>query len=228
MLRYFAVAISLLLTAALAADDASLDIVERAFKALDSDYREAWAFTETTKSEDGVRVARYDPRAVFGERWTLVSVDDRVPTDSERRKFREDRRAKDEDDGGARRGMTGVRADTLKLVQETEDFWLFTFVAADDDDDDFMQYLDGELRIAKRGHYVEHMRLENRGTIRPAFGVKISRFATDLRFAPVVDGGPIVPHSVDVEVRGRAYLAVGFDEVEAIRYDDFEYVGTVR
>jgi hypothetical protein len=65
----------------------------------------------------------------------------------------------------------------------------------------------------------------NEKPIKPAFSVKISRFVTRLTFGPAVDGGPIVPKTVDVQVKGRAALLIRFDESESTHYSDYEYVG---
>jgi hypothetical protein len=80
--------------------------------------------------------------------------------------------------------------------------------------------------ITVDGHYVQYIDLRNEGAIRPVFGVKIKRFLTHLTFGPAGSDGPIVPLSIDVELKGRAMLFVKIDESESVRYTDYEYVGT--
>ena len=47
-----------------------------------------------------------------------------------------------------------------------------------------------------------------------------------LVLASTANGGPIVPRSVKVQLRGRALLFIGIDETEIIEYSDFEYAPT--
>jgi hypothetical protein len=55
--------------------------------------------------------------------------------------------------------------------------------------------------------------------------VKIKEFVTRLMFGPAADGGPIVPLSVDVRIKARAFIAIGIDETMSISFSDYEYVG---
>jgi len=204
-------------------------IVERAFEALDNGFQESWAYTETSTKEDVVQVANYDPRLPENERWMLMTVDDRPPTDEETESFLEEKlqrmadRSDNDDDEHV--GAT-IQPDTLSLVEETDDYWLFAFVPADDDEEEeFMQHVDGTLKVVKDGHYVEYLSLKNEAPIKPAFGVKINTFNTHLTFGPAAENGPIVPKSVDVHVQGRAFFAVKFDETEMVRFGNFEFVG---
>ena len=123
---------------------------------------------------------------------------------------------------------TIVRPGTLELVEESDDAWHFAFEPADDEDEEsreFMRHVEGRLVVRKSGHYVETISLRNEKPIRPMPGVKISTFETLIEFGPAVPGGPIVPRSIDVRVRGRAFLAIGFDETESIRFSAWEYAG---
>jgi hypothetical protein len=59
-------------------------------------------------------------------------------------------------------------------------------------------------------------------------GVKIKTLSTILTFGPAIPGGPIVPKTMDVRARGCAFLTIGFDETEAVRFSAWEYVGAAR
>ena len=98
----------------------------------------------------------------------------------------------------------------------------------DDDDSDakFMREVMGQLKIIKNGHYVATINMHNEKPIKPAIGVKISKFNMTMAFGPAATDGPIVPIAVDVQVKGRAMLVIKFDEVESKRFSEFEYAGT--
>ena len=225
--------LSLLALASTSAAEDYAAIVTDAFANMDSSYRDRWAYSETT-TEDGVtHVGRYDPRRRVGDRWTLTSVDGRKPTREEIDDFLADK----EDDQGDERD-TGdndddasdiVDIDSLELLNETDRYWLFGFTPNFGDDDvdarKFMGRVEGRLRVARDGRYVASLEISNEKPIRPAFSVKISRFFTRLTFGPAATGGPIVPRSMDVQVKGRAAVVIRFEEAESVRYSDYEFAG---
>ncbi len=203
------------------------DIVQRAFTAIDNDFKDSWAYTEESMRDDSVFLASYDPRRPENRQWELVSVDDRDPSSEELESFlaRKLDQSSDETDEDHRLEKT-IQPDTLTLLEETSEHWLFSFVPAEDDDgDEFMQHVDGILKVVKDGHYVEYFDLRNKAPFKPAIGVKVKAFTSRLTFGPATAEGPIVPKSIDVSVQGRAYLAVKFDETEKIRFLNYEYVG---
>jgi hypothetical protein len=224
--------ICLVLTAPANADTSAdyEDIVRLAFESIDHRFKESWAFTETSTEEEIVRTGRYDPRLIRGERWSLISVDSRQPTVEETEEFLNDKkddqhRGDEADEDGQREQKAGVDVnfESLDLVEETSDHWLFSFVPHEDDEEEFMKHVNGHIKVIKRGHYVAYLDLRNDKPIKPATGVKIKKFRTRLAFGPATDGGPIVPLAVDVEVQGRAMLVIKFDEKESVRFSDFEY-----
>lgn len=216
---------------AVSADDYS-SVVAEAFANIDSGYRDHWAYSETATEEGVTVVGRYDPRRPVGSRWALVSVDGRQPTPEELEDYLEDKdddqgNERDDDDNDAR---DFVNVDSLQLLEETNQYWLFDFTPnLDDEDDDTREFMDqvtGTLKVVKDGLYVESLELRNERPIKPAFSVKISRFFTRLTFGPAAAGGPIVPKTMDVQVKGRAAVLIRFDEAESIHYSDYEYAGS--
>lgn len=213
-----------------AADDYS-EIVALAFATIDNDFDREWAFTETSTEEESTYVGRFDPRRE--DPWELLSIDGRDPTPEEAHQWREQKGRHDredeqeEEDEGLE--VEFVTPDTITLIEETDDYWLFGFdpnVNVDDErGEKFMRHVEGRLTVIKDGHFVESIDLRNTRPIKPAFSVRINTFITTLTFGPAAEGGPIVPKSIDVHVQGRAMLAVRFDETEAIRYSDYEYAG---
>ena len=229
--------IGLLLPAFAIANDYE-DIVQRAFESIDRNFDESWAFTETSTKDDVVWISRYDPSLPQGDRWTLVSVGGVEPKDDEIEDFLEDKEENrpsgrgsdnDDEDEDEREHSAIVNFGSLELVEETDDHWIFDFKPNGDDEDEsnenFMQNVDGRLKIIKGGHYVASINLHNEKTIKPAIGVKISKFNMTMAFGPAATDGPIVPIAVEVEVKGRAMLVIKIDEVESKRFSEFEYAG---
>ena len=188
-------------------------------------YWDDWAYTETSLREEEIWVGRYDPRLDDEERWTLLSVDGREPTGQQSREYHREqnhsRHGADEDSNG----ITGiVEADTMELVEETDDYWLFTFLPTEEEEA-FLQNVAAHIKIMKDGRYVESVDVRNDEDIKPGFGTTINEFVTHLTFGPAVPEGPIVPYTVNVRVKGRVLLFIGFNETEVVRRTDFQYAG---
>ena len=196
-------------------------IFEKAVDAVDFEFDRSWAYTETQVTSEHVWVGRYDPRRSSSERWQLITVDGRQPTGEELEEYQRDK-AHDHSRDGDDRVNTLVEPDSMRFIEETADYWLFAF---DPDEEEIMGSVDATMRINKASGHLEYIDIRNHETIRPAFGVKISKLITRLTFGPALDGGPVVPISTRVDIKGRAYLVVSFDEQEVIRNSDFEYAG---
>jgi hypothetical protein len=226
---------AVLLAAALAAsaegtDDGYEALFEEALQSIEWNARERWAFTETASGSDGEFVGRYDPRLPEADRWTLMSIDGRAPTEKESREYAERKRSEPRDDKqDDDREIDGmVDPGSLELVEETADYWLLRFVPTDDDDEDemgreVMERMDGTVKIIKDGRYLEYLDIRNTEEIRPKVGIKMKKFLTRITFGPAVDGGPIVMKSMDVTIKLNAFLVVRVDESESVRFSDFEF-----
>jgi hypothetical protein len=224
-----ALILCLLLAAPVGADD-HVTIVKDAFDSLSRDFHEEWAFTHTAAEDDVETIGRYDPSLVESERWKLVSVDGREPTIDESADYsREMADEFNDDDEESDDGI--IDYESLVLIGDTPDFRVYRFSPNFGDEGDdvgakFLRHVEGTLTIVRDGNYVQSIELRNERTIRPFFSVKIKEFLTYLQFGPADGDGPIVPLSVEVEVKGRAALLVKIDERESVRFTDYEWTGT--
>ena len=212
-------------------------LFESAINAITWDIHDDWAFTATSSGKEGDRVGRYDPRLPEDKRWTLVSIDDRAPTDEEATEYADSRGDHhfggnhddngNDDDNGA---IDMVEPGTLKLVEETDDHWLLSFVPTDDDDEDdvghkVLENMHGTVKIIKDGEYLAYVDIRNEGPIRPKFGVKMSKFLMRLAFGPTSDDGPVVMKSMDFAIKLSAFVLIRVNEAESMAFSDFEYAG---
>ena len=204
-------------------------ILQEAAQSMDDDYRQEWAYTETSIESDTQTTGRYDPRQPVGEQWQLLSFNGRKPTADEIAEYAED---KEHDNGSSSPDDRDhdfddvAQADSLELIEETDEYWLYSFTPVEDDDEEeFMKFVDATMKIVKDGPYIEYIDLHSNKPFKPQFGVKVKEFVTRLIFGPAAVGGPIVPLSVDVRIKARAFLAIGIDESMSISFSDYEYVG---
>lgn len=197
-------------------------LAEEAVAALSQDFHEQWAYTETRLEDGTVWKGRYDPRKPKKQRWTLLSVDGHEPTPDETEDYLDEQDSPSASAGNNVRAM--IEPDSLSLRGETDEYWLFEFVPTEDNEA-FLRNVDSTLKIDKSGRHLSEIQLRSRQPFNSGFGVKLQNFFTRLTFAPVADGGPVVPRTIDVKVKGRAMLVVSFDEMTAVVYDDFEFTG---
>ncbi len=226
---------------AAATDGDYSELFESAVEGVTWDFEETWAYTETASGSDGDYAARYDPRLPEDRRWTLLSVDGRKPTAEETAEFLQGKAGglldedleedHDEDDGNDADSM--VDPGTLELIEETDDYWLFSFVPTDLDSDDedveigrkMLESMSGTVKIAKDGEQLVFIDIHNTKPLRPKTGVKMKEFLTRLEFGPAIADGPIVMKSMDVVVKLSAFLVIRVNERESVRFSDFEYAG---
>lgn len=196
-------------------------LFEGAVAAIDRDFDRDWAFTETSLADGLLWVARFDPRRPGDARWTVLSVDGRAPTEDEIEDFVDEKNTE-----AIVENFTGdiddmVRPGSLQLIDDADDHWLLGFVP-DEDDADFAEHVEGRMRISKAGRHLEFVEMASRETVNAGLGTRIDNFLTRFTFAPAVEGGPIVPRTIEVRIEGRALFFIGFDETEIVRYSDFE------
>jgi len=155
----------------------------------------------------------------------LLSVDGREPTAEEIEEYADD---KADDNGDDDNGVdVMVDPESLELLEETDDHYLFSFIPSDDDED-FIEHLDATVKIIKDGLYIEYIAMHNSAPFRPKIGVKVSNLVTRLGFGPATEGGPIVPMSIDIRIKMRAFFVINVDENISISYSDYEFVGHSR
>jgi len=196
-------------------------LFERALENIDWEFQDEWAYTESSLDEGELWIGRYNPRLDEDERWALISVDGREPTEKEVREYVHDR---DEHDSASDSRTTKiVGSDSLELIEETDDYWLFTFVP-DDEEEAFLESVDAKVKIIKAGPYVESIDIRNHSDIKPGFGTKLSKLVMRLEFGPATKDGPIVPQSIKTHVTGRALFFIGIDDTEAISHSDSQHV----
>ena len=211
-------------------------LFQSAVKAISWDVHEDWAFTVTSSGNDGERVGRFDPRQREDERWTLLTIDGRLPTLEESAEYAEnshhfgnDERNNDDSDENA---LDMVEPGTLRLAEETDDYWLLSFVPTDDGNEDdvgskVLKSMQGTVKIIKDGEYPAYIDIQNEKPIRPRVGVKMKKFLMHMSFSPVTDDGPNVMRSMDFAIKLSAFMLVRVNEAESVSFSDFEYAGEV-
>jgi hypothetical protein len=206
---------------------AEVDLVEIALAAMDEVSQDRWAYTQTMNENGTEVVIRHDPSRPEGQRFSVVSVDDRSPTEAEEEKYlaRANENGSDDDetdDGNEVRAM--IDRQSLTPIEETETHTLYSFrpVADDEDDRKLYEHLEATLRLAKNPPQVEAIEMRNPKPFSLGFGIKIKQFELILTYAPV--DGDVLPRTVSTRIVGRAMLFKKVEEAIGVTYSDYRRV----
>jgi len=209
-------------------------LFQSALNAITWDFHEDWAFTVTSSDKDSQRVGRFDPRQPEGERWTLLTIDGRAPTDEESAEYAEDcgdhHFGNSDNDDGDDNAIDMVEPGTLRLLEETDDYWLLSFVPTDDGQDDdvgreVLKSMQGTVKIIKDGEYLAYIDIHNEKPMRPKVGVKMKKFLMHMSFEPIANDGPVVMRSMNIAIKLSAFLLLQVNEAESVAFSNFEYAG---
>jgi hypothetical protein len=224
-MRWTKLLVCLVLGAAAAHAEAP-SLVEQALQTMDAVTIDDWFFTLTTVSDGTTRVLQHDPTRPEGQRWSLLSVDGREPTDEEREKVARERAHSEEsdaeeEDGGEVRAM--VDKESLALIEEAATYAVYRFrpIAENEDDAKLFEHVDATLRVSKAAPYVESLEMRSREPFSPGFGVKVKEFAMAMTFAPVGPDEVVLPETVRIRMAGRAFLVKKIDETVVVTYGDY-------
>ncbi len=193
-------------------------LVEQALDRIGSASADEWAFTETTVTNGATIIKQHDPTLPEGERWTLIAVDGRRPTDEERKEILLD---DGEDSDDELRAI--ITPNSLHLVDDSPTHATYSFepVAEDDEDAKLFANVDATLRINKDGPFVEAMEMRSRGPFSLRTGIKVREFLTLFTFVPVGPDGTVLPEVIDTRFLGRLFLVKKIDETARITYSDY-------
>jgi hypothetical protein len=233
MNRALLLLMALFLAVAVQAAEDPLAVAERALTALDETSMDGWAFTERLIRNGTEVLLRHDPARPRGERWKVISVDGRPPTAKEIEEYtghREKGEDEERGEGEDKEQSAVIETDSLVFIEESPTHLVYGFQPAPEGEDDdeakaFNEHVDGVLRIAKSGPYVESIEMRSREPFSPMLSVKIKEFSTIMTFAPVGDEGTVLPSSVVMNMKGRALLFKKINEKVETSYSEYEYIG---
>lgn len=196
-----------------------------ALDGLDSFDDAAWSFTKTTTGRDGSRIERHDATKPEGQRWGLVRIDGREPTPREVEKYRREKGkgAKKSDEGAS--DDPGIDRETIRLVTETPERMAFSFQPESEGfASRFAGGILGTLVVNRDGGWLERLEIENRKELSPIPGVKFSEFHFTKTFHRDEDSGVLLPRSIEMHVRGRAFLFKSLDDDRVAHLTDYARV----
>jgi hypothetical protein len=172
-------------------------------------------------------VGDYDPSRVNAP-WVLLSSDGKEPSDKEMEQYAKDKLKQMEDrKKHPERSALGVKSmvqpDSLELIDDQKDRWLFSFFTRTGEGQKMMPKMKGQLAINKRGNFLEWMDVRTQKPRKVAFASKIKEFIMYCEFQLAVDG-----QAVPTGCEFRIHVSFGgfdvADEHTLENYSDYRLV----
>lgn len=185
---------------------------------------DAWSYTMTTRSKEGVTIEQHDAAAPTGERWTLLQKDGRAPTQKELLEHRKEKAERDaERTNGERDDEEDVDRSSIRLVSEDDRAATFHFRVRSSGrmEAAFTKHILGTLVVNKSGSWAERFELESTQTIRPIPGVNIREFTLVMTFWREAQSGEVLLETMESRTRGRAFGIKSLDDDRHVRFTDF-------
>ncbi|MGK2855820.1 MAG: hypothetical protein ACSLFQ_01305, partial [Thermoanaerobaculia bacterium] len=174
---------------------ASHPLAIAALERLDSVDNDAWSYTMTTRSKEGVTIERHDAAAPTGERWTLLQKDGRTPTQKELREYGKEKAERDaRREAGEGDDEEDVDRSSIRLVSEDDRAATFQFRIASSGrmEAAFTKHILGTLVVNKNGSWAERFELKSTKPIRPIPGVSIREFNLAMTFWRDAQSGEVM------------------------------------
>jgi len=211
------------------------EVVIKAFKGFDQDYREKWGFDELREDGEKMWFGRFSPES--GGLWTLLKVDGWDPTEEETAEYLEEKEAQreretseDEQGGPPRSPIDSIDLATLVLEQDTPESLVYSFLPVGRGDQaKMMKKMRGELSVRKSDSCIEYLEITNPKPFRPQITVKLNRFFSRFDFGSptgesIAVGGTcetIVPLGTRFEMDMKALGLMNIDVSVRATYSNF-------
>lgn len=203
----------------------SADLVDRALDAMEAAEPRDWAFVETVDFNDTRIVHRHEPDREGADRWVLVSIDGRAPTDDEREKHAKRKAAQETQEDGNNGLRKLIAPGSLVMLDHDASFARYRFKPVTDDEGDarLYEHLTGTLRVVKDGPYIDRVELNSDKPFSPGFSVKVHSFSIVMTFGPEGGDGAVLPRSERFRMAGRAMVVKKIDMDVNVRYGDYTF-----
>lgn len=225
--RFEALALALgLLLCALRAPAAMPDYVKEALAKFSPEVPAGWAYTLTTVRNNEARTAaRFDPARPPAERWTLLELNGRLPSDKEALQYRRAATAGGSAAPQANFQRSDIDPATVQLVREDAERGEFTCAFRDESTgaDKMLGHLRLRLVVARQQPHVEQFTLELKEPYSPVLGVKMRELLVRMHFSPPTAAHPSLPSAHSSRFLGRIFF-IGMEENLELTYSDYRPV----
>ena len=188
---------------------------------------EQWSYRryryENEEGEVARHQAEFSPIRAAGDQWRLLSFDDASPTEEQMRTFQKTQ---------AQGGYGGhevtlkltelVQADTLRLVDESEDNIIAEFnVHIAKLGEQASEALIGQLHYNKSKKCIEQIKVNSKHGFSAVFTAHIDKLSLNMTF--LCDGNAVLPIYQNLTLLGRIAYFFEINEVSILRYSHYQH-----
>jgi hypothetical protein len=206
-------------------------LVEKALENMESTDISDWSYTVTTSRHGKKTVERHDATKPEGSRWQLLLKSGETPTADEiaeylsaKRDQAEQKKRRRGKNRGEREISALVDASSVELLVEDDARATYSFRMKVEDKEDrkLAEHVRCTLVVDKALPHVERLEMLSTDEIKPAIGVKISRFHVLMRFDRDEVTGTVLPRRLLTTIKGRAFFVKSLDENIVVSFADYE------
>ena len=190
--------------------------------------REDWSYIVSRyESEEGDitrSIEQYDPILEGTQKWSLLSKNGQMPSQSEQQAFKDAKREKLEKKGEQTfhiKLSEIIHVDSLVLLDETESLLRANFrVNLSQLGDTATEKLSGTLLFNKQQAFIENIQIVNKEAFSPMFTAKITDFSLSLSFLKIDKA--ILPHQHALSMNGTFAFFTDIDEESLDTYSNYQ------
>lgn len=191
-----------------------------------------WSYEITRyENEEGdvtSSVELFDPTKGRSQQWSLLRINDQLPTPKQKQTFVENQLKKSNADEHQHFSMQLndiIQIKSLQLISEGDDQLTASFgIASSQFDKDATKYLRGLIVFDKRRLFITSLEINNIKTFSPVFTAKISDFKLTYHFIKIDDA--ILLKQRDLSMKGTFGFFTEIDEVSTDTFSAYCYKGS--
>jgi hypothetical protein len=191
--------------------------------------RQNWSYTVSRyESEEGditSSIEQYDPLLEGTQKWSLLSINGQIPSESEHQTFEDNKRAKLEKEGEQNFNIKLseiIHVDSLVFLDEDESILRANFrVNLSQLGESATEKLSGTLLFNKQKAFIENIQIVNDEAFSPMFSANIKDFSLNLSFLKI--DKDILPHQHALSMKGTFAFFTDIDEESLDTYSDYEF-----
>lgn len=212
----------LLSTAALAASNEHVSMVESALEHFSQTNKQHWSYTiHSVEVEEGNKTelhAKHHPHEDTNQRWHLLRLNGQTPSLKQAKEFAQKRG----NEGFSISIKELVKTQSLTVDKETPHSITFSYpVELADLGKDALGKLTGRIQINKTSHNIESISVHNTASFSPVALADIHDFKLSMKFVTVND--TILVQQTKMDMRGTFSFFIDIEETSTVTFDDYQY-----
>ncbi|WP_281559976.1 hypothetical protein [Thalassomonas sp. RHCl1] len=194
--------------------------------------RKEWAVKishfENEEGDITSSIERYTPNEDTSKQWTLLRINEQIPSKKQLKKFAKKKQQDAEDKAKGQSYSinlkTLIKQESLQLLNENSSHARLGFqVHMEKLGDDAEGKLAGSLSYSKQHQYIETITIVNNAEFSPVFSATISELMLSLNFIKLNEA--VLPQLIEMRMKGSFAFFTEIDEVSTTTYSDYQHTG---